>query len=104
MCPICCVRPCSRQGRTCGRTCGARSRGEEGRQTRRKALAKMAEGRRRAFAQRLAAHLKTEIEAFNAAPNDVERAKVLFRVYQRGRHDERSKIYFHASQSRQWAS
>lgn len=106
LCPICRLKPCSPQGRTCSRSCGAKSRGEEGRRTRKKALLMMAEGRRTAFRRRLAAHLRVEVEALQAATSDVDRAKVLARIYQRGRHDERAKVYYQASQSRrqQWAS
>jgi hypothetical protein len=60
----------------------------------------MAEARQAATARRIIAYLRTEVGALSVAATDVERAKVLARIYQRGRHDERSKIYFQASMAR----
>jgi hypothetical protein len=94
LCPVCYERPIKFPNRekTCGRVCGhvLRTRGARGVIQ----LAKMAEARRQADLKRLVQKLAAFLPQLAAATTDIERVKVLGRVYRQGRHDGTSAAYY----------
>lgn len=96
LCRICRQRPVSKQSRkgTCGRVCGGKARGPADRLQRRAALVIARQRGRAAFLKRMAAYLAREAAQLRDATTDLERAKVLARVYQKGKHDESAAAYY----------
>lgn len=95
-CKICRERPVSKQSRTgtCGRRCGWRARGPLGVHQSHAALLVMRRKARANFIARTVARLQAEVAALQVATSDAERAKVLLRIYQRGRHDGAAAAYY----------
>jgi hypothetical protein len=94
--PVCLVAPIKRpwEMQTCGARCGAIRRWQRYDGIKRKALMLPArQSKNAANARRLVAYFTAELDSLGVALT-LEHARILNRIYRRGRHDEYRKLMF----------